>query len=192
MTGYADHFERLYRTQDDPWNYRTSPYEAAKYAATLAALTRARYASALEIGCSIGVFSAHLAPRCDHLLAIDQSARAVTSAAASLAPWPNAQAVQATVPADWPGGSFDLIVLSEVLYYLSVPDIEALAARVAQDSTVGCECVMVQYQGDTATRIRPNAARARFCAAVSSLRKVRIIDHPVAGRYNHRTLLFGV
>lgn len=188
MTEYADHFEQLYRTQDDPWNYRTSAYEAAKYAATLAALTRDRYASALEVGCSIGVFSARLAPRCNCLLSVDLSAQAVARAAARLASWPGARAVQATLPGDWPGGRFDLTVLSEVLYYLSVPNIDALAARVA---AAGGECVIVQYKGETATHIRPEAACARFCDALSSRCKVGIIDHAAAGTYTHRTLLVG-
>ena len=41
---------------------------------------RERYASAFEPGCSIGVLTAQLAPRCDRLLACDVAAAAVESA----------------------------------------------------------------------------------------------------------------
>ena len=189
MTDQKDHFERLYRTRDDPWDYQTSPYEAAKYAATLAALTRDRYASAIEAGCSIGVLSALLAPRCDHLLAVDLVAQAVDQAARRLAPHPGARAMRATLPGDWPQGRYDLILLSELVYYLTAPDIEALARCVARDASAGAECVLVHYQGETETDIRPDAARARFCAVLSGLRSVEIIDHPSPADYNHRTLL---
>ena len=57
------HFEDLYRRSADPWGFASSGYEAAKYAATLAALPRDRYARGLEVGCSIGVFTAALAGR---------------------------------------------------------------------------------------------------------------------------------
>ena len=63
------YFERLYAESADPWDFEASPYETAKYAATLAALPRPRYANALELGCSIGVLTRQLAPRCERLLA---------------------------------------------------------------------------------------------------------------------------
>lgn len=50
-----DYFDVRYAADPDPWNFAGSPYERDKYAATLAALPRERYASALEVGCSIGV-----------------------------------------------------------------------------------------------------------------------------------------
>lgn len=50
MVDYAAHFNNLYRARCDPWNYADSVYETRKYDATLAALTRPRYASALKPG----------------------------------------------------------------------------------------------------------------------------------------------
>ena len=47
---------------------RTSDYERHKYAATLAACGAGPFARALELGGSIGVFSALLAPRCERLV----------------------------------------------------------------------------------------------------------------------------
>lgn len=190
MTDQTGHFERLYRTRDDPWDYRTSSYEAEKYAATLAALTQHRYDFALEAGCSIGVLSALLAPRCDRLLSIDLVERAVGKAAERLAPHPGARAMRATLPGEWPEGSFDLIVLSEFVYYLAAPDIDALARCVVRDAAAGAECVLVHYQGETDTVIRPDAARDQFCAVLSDLRTAEIVDHPSPADYNHRTILF--
>ncbi len=67
----ADYFQRLYAADPDPWGFATSAYERAKYDATLAALPRARYRAAFEIGCSIGVLTRELAARSGRLLAVD-------------------------------------------------------------------------------------------------------------------------
>ena len=57
-----DYFETLYAGNEDPWDFATSEYEAEKYARSIAALGPT-YATAFEIGCSIGVFTERLATR---------------------------------------------------------------------------------------------------------------------------------
>jgi cyclopropane fatty-acyl-phospholipid synthase-like methyltransferase len=120
----VEHFEAQYRAEHDPWGYHRSAYERAKYAATLAACGPGPFTDALELGGSIGVFSAQLAPRCRRLTTIDFSATAVGRARAALARQPQASAVVGAIPEDLPDGRFDLVVASETLYYLSA---EALA-----------------------------------------------------------------
>ena len=66
-----EYFEEKYKADIDPWQFRTSGYERAKYRATLGSLTRKSYAAALEVGCSIGVLTQLLSRRCVSLLAID-------------------------------------------------------------------------------------------------------------------------
>src|SRR6202000_3574947 len=75
--GSAERFEELYEQSADPWSYERSEYEREKYASTLAALPGGRIANALELGCSIGVFTEQLARRCEHVLAVDFSERAL-------------------------------------------------------------------------------------------------------------------
>ena len=77
----AADFEARYRTQGDPWSYTSSAYEQRKYAATLAACGPGPFGRALELGGSIGVFSAQLAPRCHHLTTIDAAPTAVVGRA---------------------------------------------------------------------------------------------------------------
>jgi hypothetical protein len=67
---------RLYKDRGDPWAFETSPYEAAKYRETLAALAvlaAPRFANALEVRCANGVLTGQLRPRCEALLAVDVS-----------------------------------------------------------------------------------------------------------------------
>ena len=82
------YFDALYAGDPDPWRFADSAYERAKYDATLAALTRPRYARAFEAGCSIGVLTRDLAPRCDALLAVDAAEAPLRQARARCAGLP--------------------------------------------------------------------------------------------------------
>lgn len=135
MTLGADYFDERYARRDDPWWLAERWYEQRKRALTLGVLPRARFASALEVGCSIGTLSAELATRCDRLLAVDISARAVELARERLAAAAGATAEVMAVPGEWPSGRFDLVVLSEVGYYLDEPDL----AEVVRRSVEGLE-----------------------------------------------------
>jgi predicted O-methyltransferase YrrM len=138
----VEHFEAQYRADPDPWGYRASPYEQAKYAATLAACGPGPFANALELGGSIGVFSARLAPRCRRLTTIDYSPTAVRRARAALAQHRQARALLGAIPEDLPEGDFDLVVASETLYYLDASalakTLEVLEARTVPGARVVC------------------------------------------------------
>lgn len=140
-----DYFESLYARDRDPWNFETKPYERGKYAATLDGLPRARYGRALELGCSIGVLSNQLAARCDELLGLDISQAALDSARRRCAGSPNARFERATMPDEFPAGSFDLILMSEVGYYFCAPDLARLGERVTNALDSGGDLVAVHY-----------------------------------------------
>ena len=125
MTLSSGYFEDIYQQHDDPWGFRTRWYEARKRALTLAALTRDHYRSVFEPGCSIGVLTGALAERSDEVLAMDISSKALEQAALGLPS--NVRLQQGAVPDDWPDRRFDLIVLSEVGYYLDHFDCRRLA-----------------------------------------------------------------
>ena len=59
-----------------------------------------------------------LAPWCDELLAVDASEKAVELARERLAEHGHVRVERRTLPEEMPEGVFDLIVASEVLYYL--------------------------------------------------------------------------
>ena len=123
-------FDAVHARDEDPWEYTTSWYEHRKRALTLAALPARRFTAGLEIGCSIGTLSVELAERCRSFLAVDASSAALAHAARRLAHLPDARTSHLTVPQDWPEGAFDLIVVSEVGYYLSPEELAALFDRV--------------------------------------------------------------
>lgn len=123
------HFEARYRAQADPWGYASSPYEQEKYARTLDAIGPGPFPRALELGCSIGVFTELLAPRCERLVAVDGAPTALARARERLRRATNVELQLRTLPGDLPPGPFDLIVASELLYYWSA---DLLAATLPQ------------------------------------------------------------
>lgn len=136
MTLGPGYFDEQYAASPDPWGFDTRWYEQRKRALTLAALPSWRYAHAFEPGCSLGVLTADLAARCDRLLATDTSERAVALARARLAGHPGVRVERLAVPHEWPEtGPFDLIVLSEIGYYLDDADLSGLVGRTAASLT---------------------------------------------------------
>ncbi len=159
-----EYFDRLYAQSGDPWDFASSPYEAAKYAATLAALPHPRYSHALELGCSIGVFTHLLAPRCERLLATDVSEAALSQARTRCADLPQVVFERRDLTADFPAGRFDLILVSEVGYYFSQPDLQVLRANIAAALASGGDLLLVHYTGETNYPLTADAVHETFFA----------------------------
>lgn len=147
----AQVFERKYEESPDPWGYCSSAYERSKYLDTLAALPPGRFARALEVGCSIGVFSQMLAPRCDQLVALDFAPRAIELARERLGEQPNVELLQASFPEQAPAGQWELIVCSEVLYYLGRELLAEAIAWLGAQLRGGAVVLAVSWRGSGAS-----------------------------------------
>jgi SAM-dependent methyltransferase len=146
-----DHFTGMYEAKPDPWDNATKWSDQRKYAVALASLPRARYRRAYEPGCAVGLFTRQLAPRCDELLAVDAVPEAVRQAAAAVGELPHVTVEQAVLPADLPAGTFDLIVIGDLLYYLSAGDLAELLAGLAARLEPGGEVVAMHYRDRAGT-----------------------------------------
>jgi SAM-dependent methyltransferase len=148
-----EYFEKLYERSPDPWGFETSPYERRKYERTLDVLQgRQRgYRNALEVGCSIGVFTAMLAPLCDELWGVDVSEKAVASARERLASFPHVRVARRRLPEETPEGPFDLIVASEVLYYWPKEVMLAALRRLEEVLAPGGALLAVHWRKETKT-----------------------------------------
>ena len=140
-----EYFHDLYHANGDPWNFETSPYEDGKYTATLASLPRPFYPAAFEVGCSIGVLTERLAPRCGALLAIDVSDRALGTAAERCRHLPNVYFKRMQFPEEQPAAHFDLVVVSEVAYYWSAGDLDRAITSLAAHQAHGGHLVLVHW-----------------------------------------------
>lgn len=139
-------FERLHASTDDPWSTRESRYERQKRRQTLDALPPGRIGRGFEPGCSIGELTAELADRCDELLAVDLSATAVRRATARTAGLPNVTIQQRSVPDWWPEGDFDLVVLSEICYFLTAESLRRLLQKTRASLRPGANVLLCDWR----------------------------------------------
>ena len=146
-----EYFEGLYAGSRDPWGFETSEYEKRKYERTLAALGGRRFARALEAGASIGVFTQMLAERCDGLLAVDVSEKAVAVARRRLSGLEHVTVERRSLPEEMPGGPFDLVVASEVLYYFTREEMLATLRRFEEELAPGGALLAVHWRRETKT-----------------------------------------
>jgi SAM-dependent methyltransferase len=170
-----EYFEEKYRADIDPWRFRTSDYERGKYEATIETLTKDRYSTALEVGCSIGVLTKLLSARCVNLLAIDVSATAL--AAARCVNDQNVKFQVANLPVEFPQGTFDLIVLSEVLYYFSAPDLEQVADCCMKSLSRDGDIVLCHWLGETDYPLTGIEASELFARQINPAPLARSILH---------------
>ncbi len=139
------YFADVYAANDDPWNFETSEYEAEKYAATMTSLPRENYANAFEIGCSIGVLTEKLAAKCAKILAIDVSEKALEKARERCAKLPQISFRKMSVPREFPAEKFDLILISEVGYYLTPEDWKILMEETFAHLTEHGQIALVHW-----------------------------------------------
>ncbi len=166
------YFNGLYASDPDPWRFESSEYEAAKYAVTLAALSDARSSSALEVGCSIGVFTQRLAERCDNVVAIDPVRQALETARRRCEKNANVIFEKMAAPEQWPDQSFDLIVLSEVVYYFTRSQIARLTERVERTLQSDGRVLLVHWLGETDYPLSGDDAVTAFLTGVAPIMRL--------------------
>ena len=141
-----DYFTGLYLAKDDPWDIATKWHDRRKFAVTMASLPRERYRRCYEPGASIGTLTRMLAARCDEVLAVDSVPEAVELARQQLADLPNVTVERAELPAGLPDGDFDLIVIGDLLYYLSADDLAALLDGLTPRLEAGGDLISVHFR----------------------------------------------
>ena len=157
----ASYFEQLYRDDSDPWLVRQRWYEERKRAILLASLPQRRYRHAYEPGCGNGELTVQLARRCNHVLAADLSAQALQLAQQRLLDagcGDHVSLAQHRLPQDWPrilpgADKFDLIVLSEIAYYLAPEELARVAEHSVASLAPGGSIVLCHWRAPFAQRI---------------------------------------
>lgn len=139
------YFDEVYDVNTDPWNFETSIYERDKYLVTMAALNKNMYKNVFEVGCSIGILTEMLALRAEKLLAVDASEAPLSKARQRLIKYHAVVIEKMNVPTEFINAPADLIVLSEVAYYLNNDDLKTLREKTLQQLEKGGQLLMVHW-----------------------------------------------
>jgi SAM-dependent methyltransferase len=146
-------FDDLWK-QGDPWEFESSEFEQQKYRRQIELLGDRHYDRVLEIGCGTGVFTRELTVFAGSILAIDVSQVAITAARKRSRSVPAIEfrtenVMQYDPPRE---GPYDLIVLSDTIYYVGwlYPffDVAWLAHRLYEASRSGARLLLANTCGD--------------------------------------------
>jgi SAM-dependent methyltransferase len=157
-------FEAAYAGDRDPWASADPRYlyQRFKYEGLMALLPPGRrFAHALDIGSGVGAMSAALTMVADQVLGVDIAQTAVDRAAALCLTRPGLRFQQGDVTALDPAmdGQFDLVVVTDTLYYLDKIDTQSLTqivARIAGLLAPGGLCLIANhyfFAGDRDSRL---------------------------------------
>ncbi|MCV7359079.1 class I SAM-dependent methyltransferase [Mycolicibacterium fluoranthenivorans] len=167
---------------DDPWHLDDSPYERRRLELVLACLGRPHYARVIEIGCATGQLSVQLAERADLVIAVDASAKALEVARRNRTP--NIRWVLGAVPQDFPAAEADVVILSEIGYFLDGPDLLATVRAARRALRPTGEIVVANWR-------RPTEHIPLDGPAVQA-QVADIIDLPLRARYQDADLVIEV
>ena len=142
----ASFFDETFRKSSDPWRYTSSFYETSKFRTTIRCLPKVQFKNAFEIGCAIGVLSQKLAKKCDRLLSVDYSEVGLEEARKRCAGLPQVRFEQMQIPQQFPTEKFDLILFSEVGYYLTMPDLLTTKQKIIDQLLPGGYLLMVHFR----------------------------------------------
>src|SRR5208283_196887 len=132
MRTRTEYFDKAFAHSPEVFGPTAGWYETRKRSLLLAALQQPRYDCAFEPGCGNGALTRDLAGRCGNLLSMDGSVLGLDNARRMAGAFSNVTFSQGSIPEAWPRHlSFDLIVLSEILYYLEDPEIRSVSALCA-------------------------------------------------------------
>ena len=171
------YFESMYSANPDPWGFDSRWYERRKFELTLAALSQQRYRRAFEPGCANGALTTLLAERCDELISCDFVESAITNAAARVRDLPNVTILNAHFPTFWPSGTGDLVVMSEVAYYLDDASAQVAVNGLERWLHPGGDIVSVHYIGET-DYPRSGRSISTWLDDVRFLQRLTLLDDP--------------
>ncbi len=171
-----DEFDELFAQSADPWEYDAAPYEQVRFARTIAALGDRHFRRGLEVACAAGVLTERIAPLCKELVAVDASREAIAHARRRLQRWDNIDIRLARMPDDMPEGRFDLIMLSDMLYYLGLRGLMEFVLATIDRTLPDAMIVLVDYLGPMGIAVNGEKA-AEAAIAIARLHGWRPTHH---------------
>lgn len=181
-------FEEKFQDEIDPWSYADSRFEARKRRALLAACGPGPFARSLELACAIGVTTRALARVSLTVTAVDASPTAVDEARRRTSDLARVDVVRARLPDEMPRGPFDLIVASEIAYYLPAHRLAVLADRMRRALAPGGRVAILHHVRPFHDASQhPGLAHARLVQDLAGA--LRTVSDARLGRYRATVLI---
>jgi SAM-dependent methyltransferase len=139
-------FDLKFRGNVDPWNYRHSRFEHQKRKVLIEACGCAKRGRGLELACANGETTRELSQLCLKLTAIDGSPTALAEAQRRHGHIQGLKFLRASLPTEMPKGPFDLIVVSEIAYYLRSHDLARLARNLPYALAPGGRVIVLDHR----------------------------------------------
>lgn len=143
-----DGFEHTFGASDDPWSTFSNRDEAVKRAAILHAIGPGPLGRVLELGAGNGSNSVAIAARARRLDATEGTAKGTALTGQALHGSRGARALHLPLPARFPRLRYDVVVVAELLYYLSARDMARVATDVAAALRPGGMLVLAHHRID--------------------------------------------
>ncbi len=172
-----DGFEAKFTDDDDPWRTFDGADEALKRRAILHAMGAGPWGRVIELAAGNGSNSAAIAPRALRLDATEATASGTRLVAKAIrSQGRRARAIRVAVPARLPRDCYDIVLVAELIYYLSPRAMRHTARDVAAVLRRGGTLVLAHHRIDFPD-FKQHAARiqGRFIKATRKRWRVRVV-----------------
>lgn len=116
----------------DPYLTTIDEKEIIKLEKSFDLVKDSRYKNILDIGCGEGYLVEKLIPLADRIVALDISKLALQRAEKRIRKDAHIDFIQKDILKYKPGENFDLIICSEILYYLQLEDVKTIAGKLIE------------------------------------------------------------
>ncbi|RZA13795.1 MAG: class I SAM-dependent methyltransferase [Proteobacteria bacterium] len=172
------YFQKLYEASVDPFHNWRNEYEDSKRAQALSLLQKAFYPTAFEPGCGNGALSLDLSERCGHLSSVDWSSDALRAASLHCAGVANIDFSEMDFPAALPQKTFDLLIVSELLYYFSEMRLKKFFHSIPEIVKPGGEVMLIHWRGASDDYPSTGDAVHEEFHKLTSIRQAQVFEHP--------------
>jgi SAM-dependent methyltransferase len=175
-------FERKFQANKDPWNYRYSTFERHKRSVLLKACGLNKRGRGLELGCANGEATSELARHCLRFVAVDGSVTALAEAKRRVRRDQKVKFILGVLPEQMPRGPFDLIIVSELAYYLAPHALAKLKTYLLRALGRRGRLVVLNHLKHFDDAAQDGAvAHKRLCASLQ--RELRRVAHASYSRF---------
>ncbi len=142
-------FEKVFSDDPDPWRTFSDHDEGVKRAAIRQAIGAGPHGRVLELAAGNGSNSRMIAARALRLDATEATAAGTRLVGSALRDHsPRARSIRLAVPARFPRTRYDVIIIAELLYYLSPLAMQRTARDVAKALRPGGQLVLAHHRID--------------------------------------------